>query len=177
MTAQIGMRKHLSPIQSWRLKIVAGLAAAAFATVTPAHGKEDRSMNAKTTAVVSRYLRIVLVENNQGKGLEDILAPDFAFDDPFGKASSASEFIASTQRWIATKKTLNVRRQVVDGNWVWSDLELHVTTPSGQTSVVNLIDVVQLRDDRITKENVYFANPVQFAKDMGFLEDYLKHFQ
>lgn len=159
-----------------RRKIVAGLAAVAFATLAAANGKEDRSMNEKAATVVNRYLQIVLLENNQGKGLEEVLASDFVFDDPFGKSSSAREFIAYAQRWIATKKTLKVRRQVVDGDRVWSDLELDVTTPSGGTTVVNLVDVVQLRDQHIVTENVYFANPVQFAKDMGFLEEYLKQF-
>jgi len=126
--------------------------------------------------IVERYLNIVLVENNHGKGLEDVLTEDFVFDDPFGKASSAREFLGNSQRWIDTPKSFQMEKQFIDGNQVCSVYRIDVTTPSGVKVGVDLVDVVELRASRISKEKVYFANPVQFAKDMGFLSVYLEPF-
>jgi len=126
--------------------------------------------------IVERYLNIVLVENNHGKGLEDLLTEDFVFDDPFGKASSAREFLGNSQRWIDTPKSFQMEKQFIDGNQVCSVYRIDVTTPSGVKVGVDLVDVVELRASRISKEKVYFANPVQFAKDMGFLSVYLEPF-
>jgi|GEM_PF-5319225 len=128
-------------------------------------------------AIVNRYLNIMLVENNHGSGLENILSEDFVFDDPFGKASSAREFIDYSQRWIATPKSFRMQRQLLEGNVVVSMYTIDVVTPSGAGASFEVVDVVELRAGKIAKEKVFFANPVKFAKDMGFASEYLKQFQ
>ena len=118
----------------------------------------------------------MLVENNHGKGLEEVLTEDFVFDDPFGKTSSAREFLGNTQRWIDTPKSFQMEKQFVDGNRVCSLYRIDVVTPSGTKAGFDVVDVFELRANRIAKERVYFANPLQFAKQMGFLSAYLKSF-
>ena len=134
-------------------------------------------MNSRPTLeIVDKYLNIVLVQNKHGKGLEDLLTEDFVFDDPFGRASSAREFLGNSQPWIDTPKSFRMERQFIDGDHVCSVYRIDVTTPSGGMAGVDVVDVVELRGNRIAKERVYFANPVQFAKDMGFLSAYVKPF-
>jgi SnoaL-like domain len=128
-------------------------------------------------AITNAYLRIVFTENNHGAGLENLLADDFTFYDPFANASTAREFITNTLRWIDTKKSLHVHRQFVDGNHVCSMYSIEVTTASGAMESFEIVDVVEIRADRIAVEKVYFADPVKFASDMGFASDYLKQFQ
>ena len=132
----------------------------------------------KQTALdtVDRYLKIMLTDNNHGTGLEEVLTEDFVFDDPFGTASSAREFLNNSKRWIDTPKSFRVEKQFIDGDQVCSVYRIDVTTPSGARVGFDVVDVVELRGNRIAKERVYFANPVQFAKDMGFLSAYLKGF-
>jgi len=127
-------------------------------------------------ATVNRYLKIMLTDNNHGQGLEEILTDDFIFDDPFNKTSTAREFVAKTQPWITTRKTFRMDRQFVEGDRVCSTYRIDVATPSGATVGFDLVDIVEFRGSRIAREWVYFANPVQFAKEMGFLSAYLKAF-
>jgi ketosteroid isomerase-like protein len=150
-----------------------GLLGCAYTT-----GKGGQPMDtASTVAIVNKYLNIMLVENNHGKGLETILSEDFVFDDPFGKASSAREFIRNTQRWIDTRKSFRMQQQFIDGTHVFSLYTIDVVTPSGTQTSAEVVDLVELRAGRIAREKVYFANPVKFAKDMGFVSEYLKQFQ
>jgi hypothetical protein len=67
-------------------------------------------------------------------------------------------------------------RQFVEGDRVWSTYRIDVVTPSGATVGFDLVDIVEFHGSRIAREWVYFANPVQFAKEMGFLSAYLKAF-
>lgn len=127
--------------------------------------------------IVNKYLDIMFVENNNGAGLSDILAHDFVFDDPFTVARGANDFISKTQDWIKTKKTLRMEKQLVDKNSVCSLYSIDVQTPKGNTETFQLNDYVELRDGKISKEKVYFFNPVQFAKAMGFLDTYIKGYQ
>ena len=162
-----------------RATLAIALALAGFLGSTHSIAKELESMHTKTaTAIVNKYLNIMLVENNQGRGLETILSEDFTFADPFGKASSAAEFIGNgqTQRWIATRKSFRMQRQFADGNHVCSVYVIDVVMPSAATASFEVVDLIEIRSDRIAKEKVYFANPVQFAKEMGFLSEYLKQF-
>jgi hypothetical protein len=141
-------------------------------------GKGVRTMDAASAiAIVNKYLNIMLVEINHGKGLENILSDDFVFDDPFGKASSAREFIGNSQRWIDTRKSFRMQQQFIDGTHVCSLYTIDVVTASGTRISADVVDLVELRAGLIAKEKVYFANPVRFAKDMGFLSDYLKQMQ
>lgn len=141
--------------------------------------KEVRPMdNTGAAAIVNKYLNVMLIENNHGRGLENLLREDFTFDDPFTKASSAREFMTNpaTLRWIDTRKSFRMRRQFVDGDQVCSIYVIDVVTPAGANASFEVADLFELRDGRIAKEKVYFADPVRFAKDMGFLPDYLKQF-
>ena len=130
--------------------------------------------NASAVGIVNQYLDIMLVQNNEGKGLEDVLTQDFHFDDPFGRASSASEFTSYAQRWIATPKSLHMKHHFVDGDQVCSIYSIEVANASSARASFDLADVFELRRDRIAREKVFFANPVEFARHMGFASDYLK---
>ena len=127
--------------------------------------------NTSAVAIVNEYLDIMLVQNRQGEGLEHLLAEDFQFDDPFGRASSMREFISYVQRWIATPKSLQMDHHFVDGDRVCSIYTIDVANGSGTRSSFEIADLFELREDRIAKEKVFFANPVEFARHMGFASD------
>lgn len=131
------------------------------------------------SAIVNKYLNIIFVENNNGAGLSDILAEDFVFNDPFTKAHSATAFIdnPATQNWINTKKTFTMEHQLITKNAVCSLYSIVVQTPGGKKETFQLNDYVELRDGKISKEQVYFFDPLKFAKAMGFLDAYVKTYQ
>jgi hypothetical protein len=130
--------------------------------------------NTSAVAVVNQYLDIMLVQNRQGEGLENVLTDDFQFDDPFGTASSAREFTSYVQRWIATPKSLHMKHHFVDGDQVCSIYTIDVANASGARASFDIADLFELHGGRIAKEKVFFANPVEFARHMGFASDYLK---
>ena len=130
--------------------------------------------NTSAVAIVNQYLDIMLVQNSQGKGLEHLLTEDFQFDDPFGRASSMREFTSYVQRWIATPKSLHMKHHFVDGDQVCSIYTIDVANASGARASFDIADVFELRGNRIAREKVFFANPVEFARHMGFVSDYLK---
>jgi hypothetical protein len=129
--------------------------------------------------IVNKYLNIIFVENKNGEGLSDLLAEDFVFNDPFTKALSAKGFIdnPATQNWIKTKKTLRMEKQLITKNSVCSLYSIDVQTPNGNTETFQLNDYVELHDGKISKERVYFFDPLKFAKAMGFLDSYVKAYQ
>jgi hypothetical protein len=127
--------------------------------------------------IVDKYLNIIFVENNNGIGLSDVLAKDFVFDDPFTVARGASDFIAKAQGWIKTSKTFQMEKQFVDKNSVSSVYSITVRTPSGKMETFQLNDCVEIMDGKISKERVYFFDPLKFAKAMGFLDTYVKPYQ
>jgi SnoaL-like domain len=135
------------------------------------------STNMEPLEIVNKYLNIIFVENNNGEGLSDILAKDFVFDDPFTVARGAKDFISKTQNWIKTSKTFKMEKQFVDNNSVCSLYLITVQTPNGKTETFQLNDCVELRDDKISQERVYFFDPLKFAKTMGFLDNYVKAYQ
>jgi hypothetical protein len=134
-----------------------------------------------SVALVEKYLNIVLVENKHGGGLEHVLADDFSFEDPFVVESSITrgQFLGNpqTMRWIDTPKSYEVQRRFADENRVCLAYTIRVVGPSGTAGNYDVVDVFELRGDRIAKEKVYFADPVKFAKEMGFGSDYVKRFQ
>jgi hypothetical protein len=143
---------------------------------TPKNGVQGGE-SANAVALVNRYLTIVMAENNHGAGLTDILDADFAFEDPFvGRSESALKFIDNPQvrRWIDTRKSVRMQQQLVDGNRVCSVYAIEAAGTSGTSASYDVIDVVEVHGNRITKERVYFANPLKFAKDMGFATSYVK---
>ncbi|MDP9037192.1 MAG: nuclear transport factor 2 family protein [Myxococcota bacterium] len=147
-----------------------------------AHTPQQEAQNpvaANAAALVNRYLTIMMVERKQGAGLVDILDSGFVFEDPFvGRSDSVHQFIDNpqVQRWIDTPKSLRMQRQFVDGRHVCSTFAIDVVGPSGAAASYDVVDVVEVRGDRIVKEAVYFANPLKFAKDMGFAAAYVKPF-
>jgi ketosteroid isomerase-like protein len=142
--------------------------------------KEPQSPEAASAAaLVNRYLKVMMVENKHGAGLADLLDDGFVFEDPFvGRSDSAHRFIdnAQVQRWIDTPKSFRMQRQLVDGHHVCSTYAIDVVGPSGTAASYDVVDVVEVRGDRIANEAVYFANPLKFAKDMGFGAAYVKPF-
>ena len=127
-------------------------------------------------ATVNRYLKIMLTDNNHGQGLEEILTDDFIFDDPFNKTSTAREFVAKTQPGSPPGRRSAWTGSSSRAIGYAPHTEIDVATPSGATVGFDLVDIVEFRGSRIAREWVYFANPVQFAKEMGFLSAYLKAF-
>ncbi|HSW89003.1 MAG TPA: nuclear transport factor 2 family protein [Candidatus Saccharimonadales bacterium] len=117
--------------------------------------------------VVNKYLSIILLENNAGEGIMDVVTSDFTFDDPFTKASNAEEFLEKTQLWIKTKKTYTLETEFVKGNHVCKVYTLHVVIPTGETKDFALADIFEIRDGKIAKEKVYFFEPNKFAQAFG----------
>lgn len=145
----------------------------------PQQTEPRRPETASAAALVNRYLKIMMVERNHGAGLADILDPSFLFEDPFvGRSDSAHQFLdnAQVQRWIDTPKSLRMQRQFVDGDHVCSTFAIEVVGPSGTAASYDVVDVVEVRGDRLAQEAVYFANPLKFAKGMGFAAAYVKSF-
>jgi hypothetical protein len=143
------------------------------------HQEAQGGEYAPAVALVNRYLAIMMSENKHGAGLADILDPEFAFEDPFvGRSDSARTFIDNpqVQRWIDTRKSLRMQRQFIDGSRVCSAYAIEVVGPSGTSASYDVVDVVEVHGDRIRKEKLYFADPLKFAKDMGFAAMYLKQF-
>jgi ketosteroid isomerase-like protein len=133
----------------------------------------------ESSEIVNKYLNIIFVENNNGAGLSDILAEDFVFNDPFTKALSAKDFIdnPATQNWIKTRKKFRMEKQLIIKNSVCSLYSIDVQTPNGNTETFQLNDYVELNDGKISKERVYFFDPLKFAKAMGFFDSYVKAYQ
>ena len=140
-------------------------------------GKETKNQSGlKSLEIVNKYLNIIFVENKNGEGLSDILASNFVFDDPFSPARGASDFISKTQNWIKAKKTIQMEKQFADVNNVCSIYNIGVVTQSGDTAYFKLADYVKLLDGKIIIEQVFFDDPVKFAKAMGFMDFYLKKY-
>lgn len=70
-----------------------------------------------------------------------------------------------------------MEKQFVDKNSVCSLYSMDVQTPDGNTETFQLNDYVEVSNGKISKETVYFFNPLKFAKAMGFLDNYLKAYQ
>ena len=119
--------------------------------------------------VINKYLNIMLLENNAGEGLMDVVTSDFTFDDPFTKASSAQEFLEKTKDWIQTPKTFTLETEFVKENRVCKVYTLHVVIPTGETVDFAVADVFDLREGKIAKEKVYFFEPNKFAQAFGIL--------
>ena len=133
----------------------------------------------ESSEIVNKYLNIIFIENRNGAGLSDILAEDFVFNDPFTNALSAKDFMnnPATQNWIKTRKTFRMEKQLIVKNSVCSFYSIDVQTADGNTATFQLSDYVELTDGKISKEKVYFFDPLQFAKSMGFFDGFVKAYQ
>ena len=121
--------------------------------------------------VINTYLNILLLAQNAGEGLMDVVTADFTFDDPFTQASSAQEFLEKTKDWIQTPKTFTLETEFVHENRVCKVYTLHVVIPTGETVDFAVADVFALREGKIAKEKVYFFEPNTFARAFGILSD------
>ena len=126
--------------------------------------------------IVNKYLSIIFKENKKGEGLGDVLAENFIFDDPFTTARSSNEFISKSKVWIETNKSLQMEKQFVDGNSVFCRYVICINNFEGKPVSFQLADYFEIERDRIVKERVFFFDQVGFAKEMGFINEYLKKY-
>jgi len=70
-----------------------------------------------------------------------------------------------------------MEKQLSTKNSVCSLYSIDVQTPNGNTETFQLNDYVELNDGKISKEQVYFFDPLKFAKAMGFFDSYVKAYQ
>jgi hypothetical protein len=147
-----------------------------FGQDSKSDAKIENHLGLKSLEIVNKYLHIVFIENKNGEGLSDILAADFIFDDPFMHVSGPEAFISQGQNWIKAKKTIQIENQFSEGNNVCSIYNIGIVTPAGETANFQLVDHVKLLNGKIIKEQVYFSDPVKFAKAMGFMDVYLNKY-
>lgn len=124
--------------------------------------------------IVNKYLDIIFSKN--GEGLSDILMKNFIFDDPFTVARNAGEFIEKSAGWVRAEKSILMEKQFLDGNQTCSIYTIETRTPSGSKERFRLADYIEVRDDQISKERVYFFDQVAFAASMGFKDAFLKKY-
>ncbi|MBA3829371.1 MAG: nuclear transport factor 2 family protein [Taibaiella sp.] len=157
--------------------IMLSLSFNSFGQNTKSGTEIKNQLGLKSLEIVNKYLNIIFVENKNGEGLSDILATEFVFDDPFSPARGAKDFISKTQNWIRAKKSIKIEKQFVDRNSVCSIYNIAVVTPSGDTADFKLTDYVKLLDGKIVMEQVFFADPVKFAKALGFMDSYINKYK
>jgi len=170
------LKKHMNKIIIFIIGITLCLSLNSFGQNTKPNTAIKTQLDLKSLEIVNKYLNIIFVENKNGEGLSDILATDFVFDDPFSPARGAKDFISKTQNWIKAKKTIQMEKQFADGNNVCSIYNIGVVTPSGDTANFRLADYIKLLNGKIIMEQAFFADPVKFAKTMGFMDFYLKKY-
>ncbi|HEY5382957.1 MAG TPA: nuclear transport factor 2 family protein [Candidatus Paceibacterota bacterium] len=112
---------------------------------------------------VKKLNQIIL--GGTGEGLEAIVTDDIVFKGPLFKASGKEEFIPGFMRWIQTKKTYNVGKEIVDGNTVCSFYEITIETPAGPVTI-DSADMMEVRDGKISNIHVYF-DPRELLKATG----------
>jgi ketosteroid isomerase-like protein len=162
--------------------IISGISLAAqygFGQSSKSITQFKKSNYMEPSEIVNKYLNIIFVENKNGAGLSDLLAENFVFNDPFTKALTAKDFInnPATQNWINTKKTFKMEKQLVAENSVCSLYSIEVQTRNGSNETFQLNDFVELHDGKISKETVFFFDPLKFAKAMGFFDTYVRAYQ
>lgn len=124
--------------------------------------------------IINKYLDIIFFK--KGVGLSEILVKNFIFDDPFTLAKSAEEFIEKRAGWVQAEKSISIEKQFSNGNQTCSVYTIGTMTPSGSKEKFKLADYIEMQDDQISKERVYFFDQVAFAQSMGFKNEYLKKY-
>ncbi|TAM93359.1 MAG: hypothetical protein EPN39_20295 [Chitinophagaceae bacterium] len=124
--------------------------------------------------IVNKYLDIIF--SKKGDGLPDILVENFSFDDPFTVVRSADEFTEKCAGWVQVEKSILMEKQFLDGNQTCSIYTIEARTPSGSKERFQLADYIEVQDDQISKERVYFFDQVAFAASMGFKDVFLKKY-
>lgn len=120
----------------------------------------------KALETVNRFYDIT--ENKKGQGLETILAKDMTFAGPLMRTSGARDYIDTTKQFLQMHKGTRMLKQFENGNDVCSIYEMDVGTPDGSTITLELTDWVQVANDRVAKQKIYY-DPREFAKafEMG----------
>jgi ketosteroid isomerase-like protein len=114
--------------------------------------------------IVKRFYDIT--DNNKGKGLESILAKNMTFSGPLMKTSGAEEYISTTRRFLQMHRETRIFKQFENGNDVCSIYEMDVATPSGGIITLEITDWIQVSDDKVAKQKIYY-DPREFAKAFG----------
>jgi ketosteroid isomerase-like protein len=118
----------------------------------------------KTLETVNRFYDTT--ENKKGRGLETMLAKDMTFVGPLMKTSGAEEYIDSTKQFLQMHRATRMLKQFENGNDVCSIYEMDIATPAGGTITVELTDWIQVADDKVVKQKIYY-DPREFAKAFG----------
>ncbi len=69
-----------------------------------------------------------------------------------------------------------MEKQFVEGNCVFCLYAICTNNFEGKTVCFQLADYFEIERDRIVKERVFFFDQVGFAKEMGFINEYLKKY-
>lgn len=105
-------------------------------------------------------------ENKKGKGLETILASDMTFVGPLMKTSGAQDYINSTKQFLNMHRAIQMLKQFESGSDVCSIYEMDIATPAGDMITVEITDWIQVSDDKVAKQKIYY-DPRGFAKAFG----------
>ena len=114
--------------------------------------------------IVNKYFDILATKT--GEGLESLVTDDVTFAGPFFQATGSTQFVGGMQKWVQVPKTYRMQKQFVAGNDTCSIYTVEVVSPSGKKVSVDMADWIELRDDKIAKERVYF-DPREWAKAMA----------
>jgi ketosteroid isomerase-like protein len=113
--------------------------------------------------------RMYEASNRQLAGLPEmaeLITDDMTFTGPLNSTSNAEEYLALLGTFLQAHQGYRISRQFEDGDHACSIYDLLLTTPSGETLAVPMVDWIRLRDGKIAEQRLYY-DPRAFMAAMG----------
>ena len=104
--------------------------------------------------------------NNQGQGLEGLVADKITFEGPVMRLSGADQYVAAVGRLCKFHKGMRMLKQFQDGEHVCSIYEMTLGTPAGGTLTLEFADWIRVTNGRVAEQKLYY-DPREFAKAFG----------
>lgn len=119
---------------------------------------------AKALEVVNRFYDVC--NNQNGKGLQELIVDNVTFEGPLMKMTGAKEYIAKVGSLLQFHKGMRMLKQFEDGNHVCSIYEMALGTPAGGTLTLAFADWIWVSNGRVAEQKLYY-DPREFSKAFG----------
>ncbi len=115
----------------------------------------------KAVGVVNRFYDVC--NNEQGKGLEGLVARGITFEGPLMKLNGATEYLSTVGPFLKFHMGMRMLRQFEEGDHVCSIYEMTLGTPAGGSLTLAFADWIRVESGRVAEQRLYY-DPREFAK-------------
>lgn len=117
-----------------------------------------------STQIVNHFYNVC--NNQQGQGLDKIVADNITFEGPLMRLSGADQYLSTVGPFLKFHKGMRMLRQFEDGEHVCSIYEMSFGTPVGGIMTSAFADWIRIVDGKVAEQKLYY-DPREFAKAFG----------